>query len=43
MAVMGGRGNTCYLRAEKHREIGREHRENSGNLILTRTWPPRRA
>ena len=27
--------NTCYLHTEKHREIGHEHRENTGNLILT--------
>ena len=35
MAVRGGEGhlykNTCYLHSEKLREIGREHRENSGN------------
>ena len=49
MAVRGGGGHfykkkkkkkTCYLHAEKDKEIGREHRENMGNLILTRTWPP---
>ena len=37
MAVRGGgaicKNNTCYLCTEKHREIGREHRENTGNLI----------
>ena len=37
MAVRGGAGhlknNTCYLCTEKHREIGRENRENTGNLI----------
>ena len=32
--------NTCYLCTKEHREVGREHRENTGNLILTRTWPP---
>ena len=32
--------NTCYLRTEEHREIGCEFRENTGNLILTRTRPP---
>ena len=31
--------NTCYLCTEKHREIGREHGEKTGNLILTRMWP----
>ena len=25
---------------KKHRAIGLEHRENTGNLILTRMWPP---
>ena len=39
MAVRGGGGhlykNTFYLHTEKHRKIGREHRENTGNLILT--------
>ena len=24
----------------KHMEIGHEHSENTGNFILTRTWPP---
>ena len=32
--------NTCYLCTEKNREIGCKHRENTGNLILTRMWPP---
>ena len=32
--------NTCYLHTDKHREICHEHRENTGNLILPRTWPP---
>ena len=43
MAVRGGGAhlykNTCYLHTEKHRVIGHEHRENSGNLISTQTWP----
>ena len=30
----------CYLCSAKHREIGHEHRENIGNLILAQTWPP---
>ena len=44
MAVRGGGGHlqkiilVTYLL--KHREIGHEHRENTGNLILTRMWPP---
>ena len=45
MAIRGGGGHlyrkilVTYV-LKKHREIGREHRENAGNLILTRTWPP---
>ena len=27
--------NTCYLHTGKHREIGHELMENTGNLILT--------
>ena len=44
MTIRGGGGHLYkkYFKAqiEKHREIGHEHRENTGNLILTRTWPP---
>ena len=32
--------NTCCLCADKHREIGRKLRENTGNLILTERGHP---
>ena len=33
------KNNTCYLCTEKHREIGREHREFNLNLNVATLFP----
>ena len=46
MTVRGGGGHLYKKKIlityvlKKHRKIGHEHKENTGNLILTRTWSP---